>query len=1037
MRESILNALMQLFAIFSMAKKDQPVAASKAIIESYLKHYLASEIANEYLKIFDLFLVQYHQEIKDKNGETGLIIDRIKNICQHINKELSQKERTIILLRILEFINADKTEKEELELVSIAAEYLNIVKQEFENIKAFIFDPLGHLLVDPQGQLTKGSAVNRGSDSDYGDLAGQTDFLVISKKYPSAKADYKHLFKEHLNGEIVVLHIKTINTFIFRYLGNDTLYIESNNIIPCKFYILDNGSIIKGLRITPVYYNDIVNKFSASVSKTGLVFTGEEIEFRFKNSENGLHKFTFSEESGQLIGIMGGSGAGKTTLLNILSGKLQPHSGKILINGCDVRQVQEKIKGIIGFVPQDDLLFEELTVYQNLFYNAKLCFSNFTGEQLKENVNRVLSDLGLSEIKNLKVGSPLNKFISGGQRKRLNIALELIREPAILFADEPTSGLSSMDSEKVMLLLKEQARSGKLVIVNIHQPSSEIFKLFDKLWILDKGGFPVYTGNPVDAIVYFKRISEHINASESECRTCGNVEPEQILQIIESKMIDEYGKVTDTRKITPKQWHYLFLEEIEMKFEKKEYIKELPAGSFKIPNKFRQFIIFSIRNFLSKITNRQYLLINLLEAPVLAFILGYFTKYTTDEGYIFSQNKNLPAYIFMCIVVALFMGLAVSAEEIIKDKKILQRESFLNLSRFAYLNSKILFLFILSAVQTLSFVIIGNNILEIKGMTAGYWLVLFSASCAANMLGLNISAGLNSVITAYISIPFLLVPQLLLGGVIVKFDDLHKSLASEKYVSFIGDIMISRWAYEALAVEQFKNNKYQKNFFDLEREKSCYSFFSSLLIPGLLTKVDENIVYSYQNKNPEEKDRNFNILKNEISRLQEIAPVNDFNNIEKLLSKKVFNDETADSIKEYLNSLASYFARKSREAGSKADEKINQLIAQLGKDGVNQLKQDYYNTGLADMVLNRTELKKILETGDRLISKNNPVYTYPELNFGRAHFYAPVKFLFGKQFDTFNFNLGVIWLMSIVLYFMLVYDVLRKIIDFRRPARLP
>ena len=103
---------------------------------------------------------------------------------------------------------------------------------------------------------------------------------------------------------------------------------------------------------------------------------------------------------------------------------------------------------------------------------------------------RVLMDIDLIGIKNLAVGDPINKYISGGQRKRLNIALELIREPSVLFADEPTSGLSSMDSEMVMLLLKEQTLKGRLVIVNIHQPSSDIYKLFDKLLIMDKGGYP-------------------------------------------------------------------------------------------------------------------------------------------------------------------------------------------------------------------------------------------------------------------------------------------------------------------------------------------------------------------------------------------------------------------------------------------------------------------------------------------------------------------------------------------------------------------
>jgi ABC-type multidrug transport system ATPase subunit len=142
---------------------------------------------------------------------------------------------------------------------------------------------------------------------------------------------------------------------------------------------------------------------------------------------------------------MGGSGTGKSTFLNILNGNYKPSSGSVTINGIDIHKQKELIEGVIGFISQDDLLIEELTVYQNLFFNAKLCFNNLSERQIQKKVLEVLSSLGLSEAKDLIVGNPLEQTISGGQRKRLNIALELIREPSVLFVDEPTSGLSSRD----------------------------------------------------------------------------------------------------------------------------------------------------------------------------------------------------------------------------------------------------------------------------------------------------------------------------------------------------------------------------------------------------------------------------------------------------------------------------------------------------------------------------------------------------------------------------------------------------------------
>ena len=170
----------------------------------------------------------------------------------------------------------------------------------------------------------------------------------------------------------------------------------------------------------------------------------------------------------------------------------------------------------------------------------------------------MLNSLGLYEIKDIQVGTPLNKKISGGQRKRLNIALELIREPAVLFLDEPTSGLSSRDSENIMDLLKDLTLKGKLVFVVIHQPSSDIFKMLDNLLFLDTGGYLIYSGNPIDSIMYFKSRVHHANWSESECHVCGNVNPEQIFNIVESLVIDEYGKETHTRKISPREWNRIY-----------------------------------------------------------------------------------------------------------------------------------------------------------------------------------------------------------------------------------------------------------------------------------------------------------------------------------------------------------------------------------------------------------------------------------------------------------------------------------------------
>jgi ABC-type multidrug transport system ATPase subunit len=1025
MRESVLLALIHIFAIVSTINPAGISSRGKKILRSYLRRYLNRELEEEYYALFENNLEFYSNELKnvDKaelSDDESLISFQITNICRQIKKGLFLEERMIVFLQLIEFAFEDgMISEQEKTIIDIVSRTFNISKKEYDNATSFMIG------------------------RSYDEVSSDCILIIESDKPESSGAGlyknydkWRHIRLKGFKGHLVVMHIESTGTLLFTYDGPQVLYFKGRDIIACRPYLLERGVNIKGQGIDPVYYSKIYKKFVSRKFPEKIIFEGHDLEFLFKNSENGLQKMNFRVESGNLIGIMGGSGVGKTTLLNLLHGKVRPTSGNLYINGYDINEDSEELKGLIGFVPQDDMLIEELSVYQNLYFNARLCFGDYNEEQLRSTVEKVLHDLDLYEIKDLQVGDLMNKKVSGGQRKRLNIGLELMREPVVLFIDEPTSGLSSFDSEKVMSLLRNQALQGKLVFAIIHQPSSDIIKMFDRLWLLDKGGYMIYDGDPVEALVYFKTETSQANAAESECPSCGNVETDNILHIVEVKVIDNSGFPGKERQVSPKEWNEKYKKKMMPVLGDKPAKSAIPPSNFRVPRKIEQIRTFIKRNITRKLADRQYMTINLVEAPLLAFILGYISKFSENGAYSFAANKNYPVFLFMAVIVALFIGLTVSAEEIFRDRKILEREKFLNLSRLSYLVSKIYFLFALSAIQSLSFVLVANSILEVRGMLLQQWIILFSTACFGNMLGLNISAGMRTAVSIYILIPLILVPMLLLGGAMIKYDELHKSMSRKIYVPVVGDIMVTRWAYEALCVEQYKSNDFEKPFFKYDMEISVNDWNASFLIPALKVKINECLVAGKAPEYSEYVQANLGKIRyhvNELSSLSGIFPGKWVDN----MYYNEFNEYAGNEAKLFLDSLRTYFRVKSRAISNSRDSLFKQISGRMGEDKFIEMRERDFNENLADVVLNRLSTSKIYDAEDKLIQKADPVLMKPGSKWGRAHFFAPYKQIGNLKISTLIFNLIVIWAMIFLLFVALYYNVLKRFIRLLESLKLP
>ena len=952
MTDVILSSFISLFALFGKVEQVDEERAKEMLV-SYLRHHFGIRNIDLYLDLYSDMRMAYEMT-DDLNTQ-----DTVTSICSNLQADIRNTEKALLLLRLLEFCADDDGFTDTM--FRTMAEQFNIPDEQYNIFMDY---------------------VNNKS----------TEHVMMHQL-------------EGFDGQLKTLLDPFTGLLLFTYMGNDTVLLNDVPVLSGSYQVWLQSSVLKGKNGQPVYYSSIIGCYDQSDRKIEAVeFCGRNVTFRFPHSDNGMHNLSFTLHNGELLAIMGGSGTGKTTLLSLLNGSMKPQEGTITINGHDISEPEAK--ALIGFVPQDDLLIEELTVYQNLWFTAKLCFAGMADEELDRRVMKTLKDLGLDAVKDLKAGSAINKYISGGQRKRLNIALELIREPAVLFLDEPTSGLSSADTEKVINLLKEQTLKGKLIIVNIHQPSSDVYKLFDRLWLLDRGGYPVFDGNPIDAITYFKEAANYADAETSACPMCGNVNPEIVLNIIDEKRLNSNGEVSDERKMTPQEWHELYLK------NRPELpapaVSTVPPSDQKKPGVLKQFAIFLHRNFKTKITNVQYLCITLLQAPLLAVVCSYLTRYAPPEGYTVMDNKNLVSYFFMAVIVATFTGMIGSAEEIIKDRALLKRERFLHLSYGSYIWSKIVYMAFVSIIQTLLFIVVGNSIMGLHGLFWTWWLILFMTAFLANLTGLLLSQCLNSIVAIYISIPMLLIPQILLCGLVVSFSDLTPKSTTGN-VPVIGDLIPSRWSYEALAVTSFTDNEYERNFFALDKDKYETQYYNMGLLYELQSQLET--MKDEQKRGKEAKVDHMAVIRTNLPLVTDYCGM-----------KPYSGDESYQSLYDYMKEAENLLSKRSNDISLKADALTSRYVREHGKESLLDLKRQNYNIKLEDCVIGADQRRMLDIIDNYAVPRTGLIFLTPQSTVGRAPFYSSEKIVGQWHVKTLWFNMAVLLLMSIIAIVLLLTD---------------
>jgi ABC transport system ATP-binding/permease protein len=998
MNENLLNGILNLFALQAAMHPAADGASSRLFLELYLRRHILLSQPEVYLGLYDAALSLH------RDSEAERLLQSAGEVAGALRSKLPRFDQFVFMMRFLELADQGCEDPALSQVIRVVANRLDISDSV---VKETI------LLCRP------GAAPEFLTDN----------FLLVTPSAPAGPLGCHCLVRPDFNGCFKVLHLKNPGSYFLRAASDARLWLDSVPVPAGTFHLLSPGSTIRDSQGCAIYYSELASAFEDKKVAPGLVFKGERILFQYPGTEIGLHDFSFCQPGGRLVGVIGGSGAGKSTLLSILNGQQRPDSGRVLVSGIDLHREPQRLEGVIGYVPQDDLLFEDLSVFDNLYLSACLSLANLHAAERTRRVDAVLRELNQIEIRDLKVGTPLNKTISGGQRKRLNIALELIREPSILFVDEPTSGLSSADSENVMGLLKAQAAQGRLVIAVIHQPSSRIYKMFDTLWVLDQGGRPIFDGNPLEALVYFRSAAHKAGEDEFACPHCGNVQPEQLFDIIEEKEVDQQGIYTSHRRVSAHQWHQRYLTGRRVDHSEARWASLAGEVERRLwqPGALGQLKVFFRRNLKTRLANRMYLAINLIEPFLLAVLAALLCRGAWGGVYTFGDNPNFSIYFLISVIVALFLGLSVSAEEINRDRKVLERERFLNLSWPAYIAAKVLYLAMVSAVQMAIYVWTANSILRVPDMGLITWVVLFSCSLVSCVLGLNISAALKSAVTIYILIPLLLIPQIMLGGSVVPFDELTRRDADDRNTPLVADLMPSRWGYEALITTQFTTNRYHRRFYAEDCEVRMADYLSDRYLYELRGLADYPFLGDDAPDQPARTAKAMRILGNELPRLATLTG--------QVLPQELADLDRADytrskqaAIKAFLDRAERDILERRRKASSRMNAQQESLRQELGRDGVANLKSGHYNRELAKLALGLQSLEDLRLGHSRIVHVALPVCQEPESRWGRAHFLAACKRVGPYSIPTFTFNLAVLGLMAMVLYATLYFSVLTRVL---------
>lgn len=497
-------------------------------------------------------------------------------------------------------------------------------------------------------------------------------------------------------------------------------------------------------------------------------------------------------QPGEMVAIMGPSGAGKSTLLSVLNGQVAPAAGRIVIGGLDLHDHFELFRGRIGYVPQDDILHADLTVWQALWYAARLRLpKDMADAEIARRIRQVLAQLGLEGTEHTRVGDQRKRGVSGGQRKRVNLAMELLTDPPILVLDEPTSGLSSTDTISVMELLRSLADAGKTILVTIHQPSLEAYQKFDAVAVIARDA----STRQVGRLAWYGRAwPDAVNFFEPPAP--GTPHPttaDGLLRGLATRPVADWVR----------QWEHSVAKSIWVDGRAGSHAARTAAGRRPQPRpveRLSQWATLVNRGLAVKAADRWNTAVLFLQAPLVGLLVAaVFAKVLraapTPDSWPHA-GVNMATMMFVTALAAIWFGCSATAREIVAEWPIYRRERMVGLSILSYLGSKTALLLVVAAVQAACLLGIVAWACDVQSPWWHLYLVLYAAGLAGGAVGLVVSATLRTTEAATAILPVLLMPMIVLGGVLVPLADLPRLTQP------LAAAMPSRWAFEGMVVPE-------------------------------------------------------------------------------------------------------------------------------------------------------------------------------------------------------------------------------------------